>query len=100
MISQGLSDVFIVVVPIFIIGKVHGFVILAVRNGRGKKMTQKLDHPYNRIYECLQNASYPALNIQRKDAIDWQLINLIEKAVKLLETNEYFSYGKEEEIEE
>lgn len=55
-------------------------------------MTQKLDHPYNQVYEYLQKTLYPLLNVPRKDAIDWQLINIIEKAVKLLETNEYFSY--------
>ena len=62
-------------------------------------MTQKLDHPYNTVYEYLKKALYPTLDIPRKDAMDWQLINIIEKAVKLLETNKYFSYGEEEETE-
>ena len=55
-------------------------------------MRQKLDHPYNQVYEHLQQALYPTLNIPRKDATDWQLINIIEKAIKLLKTNKYFSY--------
>jgi len=50
----------------------------------------KLQYPYSKVYVDLTNALDNFYAMQRKEAIDWQLVNMIEKAIKLLETNKYF----------
>lgn len=50
----------------------------------------ELKYPYNIVRANLESA-LAKLNLPYKDAIDWQLINIIQKANELLE-NKYFQH--------
>jgi len=49
----------------------------------------KFSYPYNLVSDHLSSA-LADLNIPRKEAIDWQLINMIERAMNFLRENDYF----------
>jgi len=51
---------------------------------------EELKFPYNVVRDNLE-AALAKLDLPYKDAVDWQLINIIEKANELLE-NEYFRH--------
>lgn len=50
----------------------------------------ELRFPYNMVRDNLE-AALAKLDMPRKDAIDWQLVYMLQKANQLLE-NEYFQH--------
>ena len=41
---------------------------------------------YDIVKRLLEDAHYYLINTVRKEALDWQLINLLEEAIRLMET--------------
>lgn len=61
---------------------------ITIKNKGGAMI--KLQFPYSSVYTDLTEAMSQFYTMPRKEAIDWKLINMIEAAIKLLQTNKYF----------
>jgi len=56
-------------------------------------LRNNLLYPYNQVYDDLDKALSRFYHKPRKEAIEWQVISIIEKAIDLLKTNNYFREG-------